>query len=119
VSDGHARNLAGKPSGELAPGRQPAGPPVNPALWWREDMRAVLWARDIGTVYRLILETTGMSQQRLANLVGQTQSEISEILKGRRVKDVMVLERIADRLGIPRELMSLSAYGPAAPTVVR
>ena len=112
VSDGHAQNLAGKPSGELAPGSQPTGPPVNPALWWREDMRAALWARDIGTVYRLILEATGMSQQRLADLVGQTQSEISEILKGRRVKDVMVLERIAGRLGIPRELMSLSAYGP-------
>jgi transcriptional regulator with XRE-family HTH domain len=108
VSDGHAQNLAGKPSGELAP----AGPPVDPALWWRGDMRAALWIRDLGTVYRLILEVTGMSQHRLAALVGQAQSEVSEILKGRRVKDVMVLERIADRLGIPRELMSLSAYGP-------
>jgi transcriptional regulator with XRE-family HTH domain len=112
VSDGHAQNPAGKPWGELAPAGQSAGPPVNPALWWREDMRAALLARDIGTVYRLILEATGMSQYRLADLVGQAQSEVSEILKGQRVKDVMVLERIADRLGIPRELMSLSAYGP-------
>ncbi|MGH3812032.1 MAG: helix-turn-helix domain-containing protein [Pseudonocardiaceae bacterium] len=85
---------------------------MNPALWRREDMRAALRARDIGTVYRLILEATGMSQYRLADLVGQAQSEVSEILQGRRVKDVTVLERIADRLGIPRELMSLSAYGP-------
>ncbi|MGH3800306.1 MAG: helix-turn-helix domain-containing protein, partial [Pseudonocardiaceae bacterium] len=112
MSDGHAQNLAGEPSGELAPVSQPAGPPVDPALWWREDMRAALRARDIGMVYRLILGATGMSQYRLAGLVGQTQSEVSEILKGRRVKDVMVLERIADRLGVPRELMSLSAYGP-------
>ena len=44
-------------------------------------------------------------------MVGQAQSDVSEILNGRRVKDVVVLERIADRLGIPRELMSLSAYG--------
>lgn len=112
VSDGDAQNLAGKPLGELAPASQPADPPVDPELWRREDMRAALWARDIGTVYRLILEATGMSQHRLAALVGQAQSEVSEILKGRRVKDIMVLERIADRLGIPRELMSLSAYSP-------
>jgi transcriptional regulator with XRE-family HTH domain len=82
-------------------------------------MRAALLARDIGTVYWLILEATGMSQYRLADLVGQAQSEVSEILKGRRVKDVMVLERIADRLGIPRELMSLMPTVPTAPTVVR
>ncbi len=81
-------------------------------MWWRADMREALRARDIGTVYRLVLEATGMSQHRLANLVGQAQSEVCEILKGRRVKDISVLERIADRLGIPRELMSLSAYGP-------
>ncbi|MGH3902121.1 MAG: helix-turn-helix domain-containing protein [Pseudonocardiaceae bacterium] len=111
MSDGDAQNLAGKPSGEPAPASQPASPPVDPALWRREDMRAALWARDIGTVYRLILEATGMSQYRLADLVGQTQSEVSEILKDRRVKDVAVLERIADRLGIPLELIRLSAYG--------
>ncbi len=111
VSDGDGQNLGGKPWGELASASQPAVPPVDPELWRREDMRAVLWARDIATVYRLILEATGMSQHRLAALVGQAQSEVSEILKGRRVKDVAVLERIADRLGIPRELMSLSAYG--------
>ncbi|HKR48899.1 MAG TPA: helix-turn-helix domain-containing protein [Pseudonocardiaceae bacterium] len=106
MREGDARNPAGKPSRELAP----AGPPVDPALWWRRDMRAALWVRDIGAVYRLILAVTGMSQYRLAAVVGQTQSEVSEILTGRRVKDVAVLERIADRLGIPRELMSLSAY---------
>jgi transcriptional regulator with XRE-family HTH domain len=85
---------------------------VDPVLWWREDMRAALWVRDIARVYRLILDETGMSQHRLANLVGQAQSEVSEILTGRRVKDIALLERIANRLGVPRELMSLSAYGP-------
>lgn len=112
MSYGHAQNLAGKPAGKPASASKPERPPVDPALWWRDDMRAALRARDIGTVYRLVLEATGMSQHRLAELVGQAQSEVCEILKGRRVKDVTVLERIADRLGIPRELMSLSAYGP-------
>ncbi|HKR50894.1 MAG TPA: helix-turn-helix transcriptional regulator [Pseudonocardiaceae bacterium] len=111
MNDGDAPHPAGKSGAELTPASRPVGPPVDPALWWRGDMRAALRARDIGTVYRLILAVTGMSQYRLAALVGQTQSEVSEILKGRRVKDVAVLERIADRLGIPLELIRLSAYG--------
>ena len=108
MSYGHARNLAGEP----ASASKPESSPVDPALWWRDDMRAALWARDIGTVYRLILEVTGMSQHKLADLVGQGQSEVSEILRGRRVKDIAVLERIINKLGIPPELMRLSAYGP-------
>jgi hypothetical protein len=36
------------------------------------------------------------------------------ILKGRRVRDVWVLERIADGLGIPRAWMGLS-YGEGRP----
>jgi hypothetical protein len=35
---------------------------VDPVLWWRGDMRAALRARDIGAVYRFVLEVTGMSQ---------------------------------------------------------
>ncbi|MGH3797756.1 MAG: helix-turn-helix domain-containing protein [Pseudonocardiaceae bacterium] len=114
VSYGHAQKLSGqqKLSGRMAQRPAIAGSPVDPALWWRADMRAALRARDIGMVYRLILDATGMSQYRLATLVGQAQSDVSEILKGRRVKDVAVLERIVDRLGIPRELIGLSAYGP-------
>ncbi|MGH3921489.1 MAG: helix-turn-helix domain-containing protein, partial [Pseudonocardiaceae bacterium] len=112
MSYGHAQNLAGNPAGEPATVDKSESSPVDPALWWHEDMRAVLWARDIGTVYRLILEATGMSQYRLAKLVGQSQSEVCEILKGRRVKDITLLERIVSRLGIPPELMRLSAYGP-------
>ncbi|MGH8572497.1 MAG: hypothetical protein ACREX8_07975, partial [Gammaproteobacteria bacterium] len=80
VSYGHAQNLAGNPAGEPATVDKSESSPVDPALWWHEDMRAVLWARDIGTVYRLILEATGMSQYRLAKLVGQSQSEVCEIL---------------------------------------
>jgi len=49
-----------------------------------------------------------MSQHHLAALVGQGQSEVSEILKGRQVLNVLVLERIADGLGIPRALMILA-----------
>ncbi|MGH3755668.1 MAG: hypothetical protein ACRDRP_23845, partial [Pseudonocardiaceae bacterium] len=39
---------------------------------------------------------------------GQSQSEVSDIMRGRTVRDVTVLERIADGLGIPRAWMRLA-----------
>jgi transcriptional regulator with XRE-family HTH domain len=50
----------------------------------------------------------GISQRRLAGLVGQSQSEISEVLAGRQVGQYDVLTRIADGLGVPRGLMGLA-----------
>ncbi len=72
-------------------------------------MRAMLAVRDIGEVYRA-LTNLGVSQRQIAALTGQSQSEVSEILAGRRVVAYDVLVRIAEGLGIPRELMGLS-YG--------
>ncbi|MGH3771938.1 MAG: helix-turn-helix domain-containing protein [Pseudonocardiaceae bacterium] len=66
-----------------------------------DEMRAALAARDIATVYRL-LGRQGVSQHQIARLTGQSQSEVSEILKGRTVRDVWVLERIADGLEVRR-----------------
>ncbi|MGH3685969.1 MAG: helix-turn-helix domain-containing protein [Pseudonocardiaceae bacterium] len=91
--------------------------PLDPALFARDDMRAALDARDVGTVYRL-LGRAGVSQRRIAALTGQAQSEVSEILKGRRVRDVEVLERIADGLGVPRGWMRLSS-GEDAPAAAQ
>ncbi len=48
-----------------------------------------------------------MSQRQIANLTGQSQSEVCEILKGRRVQAYDLLLRIATGLGIPREAMGL------------
>jgi transcriptional regulator with XRE-family HTH domain len=80
---------------------------IDPGLWEQPDMRAVLAVRDIRAVYRT-LTSLGVNQRQIAALVGQSQSEVSEIVKGRVVKDYRVLERIAEGLGIPRELMGLS-----------
>lgn len=80
---------------------------IDPAWWERSDMRAALAARDIGEVYRT-LKTLGVPQREIATLTGQRQSDVSEIVAGRVVKDYAVLERIAEGLGIPRELMGLS-----------
>ena len=86
---------------------------IDPAFLERDDVRAALAARDVGTIYRLLWRA-GISQHQIARLTDQSQSEVSEILKGRQVRDVRVLERIADGLGIPRARIGLS-YGEQTP----
>jgi transcriptional regulator with XRE-family HTH domain len=80
---------------------------IDPAWWEQSDMRRVLAARDIGAVYRA-LRDLGITQRQIAQCMGQSQSEVSEITNGRVVRDYQVLERIADGLSIPRELIGLS-----------
>lgn len=91
------------------------GSPVTPDVWEEREMREALHRRDISTVYRL-LRRRGVSQRQIAALTGQSQSEVSEILKGRQVMAYDVLVRIASGLGIPRGYMGL-AYDEA--TAVR
>ena len=82
--------------------------------WNEPEMKRVLADRDISSVYRL-LRRVGVSQRHIAALTGQSQSEVSEILKGRQVMAYDVLARISDGLGIPRGYMGL-AYDPATAT---
>jgi transcriptional regulator with XRE-family HTH domain len=69
--------------------------------------RHALAHRDITTVFR-ILRDAGVSQTRLAQATRQQQSEISEIISGRQVQSVALLERIADGLGVRRGWMGLA-----------
>lgn len=57
-------------------------------------MRAALAVRDVGGIYRLLSED-GVSQRRISLLTGQSQSEVSEIIKGRQVQasDVAIKTR--------------------------
>jgi len=80
---------------------------IDPGVWQQPEMRRALAARDVGAVYRG-LRDVGITQRQIAALTGQSQSEVSEILKGRRVMAYDVLARIAEGLGIPRERMGLS-----------
>ncbi|MGH3811653.1 MAG: helix-turn-helix domain-containing protein [Pseudonocardiaceae bacterium] len=84
----------------------------NVDIWDEPEMHRALAARDISTVYRLLCDA-GLSQTQISKLTGQSQSEVSEILNGRRVLSYAVLERICDGLGIPRGHMGL-AYADAA-----
>ena len=107
MSDGHADQILAK-AGKPEPPEKPA-PPIDPALYQRDDVRRILTERDIAALYRA-LKDEGVTQRTIAALTGQSQSEVSEILAGRRVLAYDVLVRIAAGLGIPRELMGLS-YG--------
>ncbi|SEP53849.1 helix-turn-helix transcriptional regulator [Amycolatopsis saalfeldensis] len=84
-----------------------AGNPVPQDAWEQADMRAALAAREVSSVYRL-LRKHGVSQRQIAAMTGQSQSEVSEILKGRQVMAYDVLTRIADGLGVPRGYMGLA-----------
>src|SRR5256714_8173570 len=82
-------------------------PPIPPEEWEKPEMRSALAAREVSTVYRL-LRRTGVSQRQIAAMTGQSQSEVSEILKGRQVMAYDVLCRIADGLGVPRGYLGLA-----------
>lgn len=75
--------------------------------WEDQEMRQALAAREVSTIYKL-LRRKGVSQRQIAAMTGQSQSEVSEILKGRQVMAYDVLVRIADGLGVPRGYMGLA-----------
>jgi len=112
MSYGHADEILGVAVGTPAAGSEKLAPLIDPALYRRDDVRRILAERDIAALYR-VLKDEGVTQRQIAALTGQSQSEVSEILKGRRVLAYDLLVRIAEGLGIPRELMGLSygAYG--------
>src|SRR5689334_401918 len=87
------------------------------AYWDRPEMRDALARRDIGTVFRLLVES-GVAQRELAQTTRQNQSEISDIIGGRQVMAYELLERIALSLGIPRGYLGL-AYEPISPAPSR
>ncbi|MGH3720292.1 MAG: helix-turn-helix domain-containing protein [Pseudonocardiaceae bacterium] len=88
---------------------------IPPEVWADPAMRRALAHRDIGAVYRLLTKA-GVSQRRIAELVGQSQSEVCEILKGRQVMGYDVLVRIAGGLGVERGWMGLAHDGVTEPT---
>jgi len=110
MSYGHAAKIAAIVASAQAAGGEKPAPLIDPALYRLDDVRPVLAERDIAALYRILKDDAGITQRQIAELTGQSQSEVSEILKGRRVLAYDVLVRIAEGLGIPRELMGLS-YG--------
>ena len=109
MSYGHADKIAGR-AATPAPGAEKSAPAIDAALFDRDDVRGFLAAHDIATLYRVLKDDAGVTQRTIAELTGQSQSEVSEIVSGRKVLVYDLLVRIAEGLGIPREYMGLS-YG--------
>ena len=80
---------------------------IDRRAWQSPALRKALAEHDMATVFR-ILRKYGVSQRRIAAITDQSQSEISEIVGGRRVVSYDVLARIAAGFGIPRGWMGLA-----------
>jgi len=91
VSYGHAEKIARSAAGEVPVVAEAATPPIDSRFYQQKDVRRILAERDIGALFRA-LKATGISYRRIAALVGMSQSEVSEIISGRRVLayDVLV-----------------------------
>src|SRR5918998_1286822 len=103
MSYGHAHNLnADRPRDHQCGGAGDGpAPPIDPRLYECEDVRQILAERDIAALY-LILKGEGVTQRTIAALTGQSQSEVSEILAGRKVLAYDLLVRIAEGWHPPR-----------------
>jgi len=107
MSYGHADRIAG--TGQPTPSKKPA-PFVDPALWSRPDLQPALHTHDVGALFRVLGEL-GIGQRRIAELIGRSQSRVSEITHGRPVSSYGVLAEIVAALGIPSERVGLSWWG--------
>jgi transcriptional regulator with XRE-family HTH domain len=88
-------------------------PAIPPAFWERPDVCRALRKRDMGALFRLLCQYTGLSQMRIATAVGLGQGRISEIINGiRNIRDAKVFERIADGLDMPDHARLLLGLSP-------
>jgi hypothetical protein len=105
----HARGLLralGVKPGRLRSPRPRRSDPIPAELFETPVMRAAFARRDIATVVKR-LQSSGISQRRIGAWTGQSQSEISEILNGRRIMSVGVLDGIAAGFGVPPSWLGL------------
>jgi len=99
MSYGHADKIAGR-AGTPAAGREESAPAIDLALYGRDDVRGLfLAAHDIAALYRVLKDDAGVTQRTIAQLTGQSQSDVSEILKGCPASAYDVLVCTAQGLG--------------------
>ncbi|MGW0661005.1 helix-turn-helix domain-containing protein [Streptodolium elevatio] len=80
----------------------PAGVLTSPAI---RDAGA---RRDIGEIFRLARRDAGLSISRMARLCDMTPSRVSAYVRGAsQARDQRVIERVADGLRIPGEILGL------------
>jgi tetratricopeptide (TPR) repeat protein len=89
-------------------------PPSIPAAFWeRPDVCQALRRSDMGALFRLICQYTGLSQMRIATAVDLGQGRVSEVVNGiRKIRGVQVFQRIADGLAMPDHARILLGLSP-------
>ncbi|MFB7470096.1 helix-turn-helix domain-containing protein [Kitasatospora sp. NPDC056184] len=95
---------------------QPPSPrDVVAGLLGDERLRAILRARDIGALFKM-LNSRGVSTRRLASAADITQGRLYDYMTGRtRVEKLSMFEQLADAFHIPGDLLGLAAR-PWEPT---
>jgi transcriptional regulator with XRE-family HTH domain len=86
-----------------------------PAEFWQHpDVLEALHRRDIGSLFVLLNDATGVSQTRMAIACGSTQPKISGYMRGvAKVEELDVFERIADGLDMPDHARIALGLAPA------
>src|SRR6516162_7185446 len=88
-------------------------PSIPPAFWERADVCQALRKRDMGALFRLICQYTGISQLRIGTAADIGQGRISEVINGiRKIREVQVFQRIADGLDMPDHARILLGLSP-------
>ncbi|MGQ0778650.1 MAG: helix-turn-helix domain-containing protein [Pseudonocardiales bacterium] len=107
MGDGHTHEPASDAGG--ASGMDRSRPVIDHAWYAPPEVRGMLAALDIGGLYVLLGQGGGLSQREIVQRTGQSQSEVSDIVSGRRrVENYALLRRIVGGLVIPPEFMGLS-----------
>jgi transcriptional regulator with XRE-family HTH domain len=77
----------------------------------RDDVQEALRSRDFGALFRLLTRCHGASQTQIAATTGLTQARVSRLMSGakERVVHIDVIERIADGLRIPGQMLGLAS----------
>jgi transcriptional regulator with XRE-family HTH domain len=84
-------------------------------FWTRPDVTRALARRDIGELFRLLRQWTGMSQTRIGAATGLYQGRVSYIINGKyRVKSLKSLASIADGLGMPGPARATLGLAPGS-----
>ncbi|MFJ1597247.1 helix-turn-helix domain-containing protein [Streptomyces sp. NPDC088261] len=92
-------------------------------IWHTPEMREAITRGEAGAVVRLARRAAELTQAQLGTATGYTAASISRMERGKQpMRDMQLLQRIADVLNIPPQLLGLAARHatpPATGTVPR
>jgi hypothetical protein len=87
------------------------GVPEPPAgFWFRPEVVRACGMWDLGLIFALYMRETGISAEKLGDLVGRSQAQIWRLSRGRHACfDIRIFRTVADVLGCPPRLLGLAS----------